>query len=83
VLNLGHDEWLEVSDSVALIGRTLGLSPRIEYTGGERGWPGDSPRILLDTGRIRGLGWRPTKSITESVVETLRFLSENEYALGR
>jgi UDP-glucose 4-epimerase len=83
VFNLGHDEWLEVSESIRIITRTLGLSPRLEYTGGERGWPGDSPKILLDTARIRGLGWKPTRSIEECVVETLGFLAENEYALRR
>jgi UDP-glucose 4-epimerase len=80
VFNLGHADWLEVRDSVAIITRAMGVSPRIEYAGGDRGWPGDSPKILLDTSRICGLGWAPTKSIEESVVETLRFLTENPYA---
>jgi UDP-glucose 4-epimerase len=76
VLNLGHTEWLEVNESIRIITRTMNVSPRLEYTGGERGWVGDSPRILLDTKRIRSLGWAPAKSIEESVVETLRFLME-------
>ncbi len=83
VLNLGHDEWIEVKDSIAVITRTMGVTPRIEYAGGERGWPGDSPKILLDTRRLRALGWKPTKTIEESVVETLRFLADNAYTLRR
>jgi UDP-glucose 4-epimerase len=83
VFNLGHTEWLEVDESIRIITRTMGVSPRIEYGGGERGWPGDSPKILLDTARIRALGWAPTKTIEESVVETLRFLAESPYALRR
>jgi UDP-glucose 4-epimerase len=83
VYNLGHDDWIDVSQSVACIAKAMGVTPRIEYAGGDRGWPGDSPRILLDTRRLRALGWAPTKSIEESIVETLRFLAENPYALKR
>jgi hypothetical protein len=36
----------------------------------------DSPKILLDTTRIRSLGWAPTRGIEESVAETLWFLME-------
>jgi UDP-glucose 4-epimerase len=83
VFNLGHTDWIEVKESVEIITRTMGLTPKVEYAGGERGWPGDSPKILLDTTRIRALGWAPTKSITEGVVETLKFLKENPYTEKR
>jgi hypothetical protein len=38
---------------------------------------------LLDTKRIRALGWAPSKTIAESVVETLTFLAENPYTEKR
>jgi UDP-glucose 4-epimerase len=76
VFNLGHTEWIEVKESIAVITRTMGVSPKLVYGGGERGWIGDSPRILLDTRRIRSLGWAPTMNIEESVVATLRYLME-------
>jgi UDP-glucose 4-epimerase len=83
ILNLGHDYWIEVNQSVEIITRVMGVSPRIEYGGGERGWVGDSPRILLDTSRIRALGWKPQKSIEESVAETLAFLMEHPFTERR
>jgi UDP-glucose 4-epimerase len=83
VFNLGHTDWIEVRDSIGIITKTMGLTPALEYAGGERGWPGDSPKILLDTARIRGLGWAPTKSIAESIVETLKFLAENAFTEKR
>jgi UDP-glucose 4-epimerase len=79
VFNLGHSYAIEVNDSIRIITRAMGVTPRVEYAGGERGWVGDSPRILLDTTRIRALGWKPAKTIEESVVETLNFLSEHAY----
>jgi UDP-glucose 4-epimerase len=79
VFNIGHDEWIQVNDSIRVICREMGVDPELRYTGGIRGWVGDSPKILLDTKRLRGLGWAPTKSIEQCVVETLRFLVENPF----
>ncbi|HZX42978.1 MAG TPA: NAD-dependent epimerase/dehydratase family protein, partial [Myxococcaceae bacterium] len=83
VLNLGHQDWIEVDESIAVITATLGVSPRIVHLGGERGWVGDSPRILLDTARLRALGWAPTRSIRESIVETLAFLEAHPFVDDR
>ena len=79
IYNLGHEDWLEVNQSIRIISRELGVTPEIRYSGGERGWVGDAPKILLDTKKIQSLGWKPTKTIEESVVETLRFIGENAY----
>jgi len=57
VYNLGTDETVVLDESIAVITARLGVSPRIELTGGRRGWPGDSPLIHLDCSRIRTLDW--------------------------
>src|SRR5262245_7340011 len=62
VFNLGTDEYCEVNDSIDWITGHLGLKPTRTYTGGERGWIGDSPFIFLDTAKIRSLGWKPKLS---------------------
>src|SRR5262249_62138067 len=83
LFNLGHQEWIEVDESIAIITATLGVKPRIVHGGGDRGWVGDSPRILLDTARLRALGWAPTRSIRESIVETLAFLEASPFVNDR
>jgi UDP-glucose 4-epimerase len=83
LFNLGHTDWLEVDQSIAIITRYLGLTPRIEHAGGERGWVGDSPRILLDTQKIRALGWSPQHTIEESVIDTLQYLDHNPFVAKR
>jgi UDP-glucose 4-epimerase len=83
IYNIGHDEWIEVNDSIKIICRTMGLSPTLKYGGGTRGWVGDSPRILLDATKLRALGWKPRKSIEACVVETLEFLEVNPYLAER
>jgi UDP-glucose 4-epimerase len=81
VYNLGTDETVVVDDSIALITAHLGVSPAIEHTGGERGWPGDSPLIHLDCARMRALGWAPTLTIKDAIVRTLDWLEANPYAV--
>lgn len=75
IFNLGTDEYCEVNDSIGWICEHLGLHPKLTYSGGERGWVGDSPFILLDCSRIRALGWRPRWTIKEAVMATIKFVS--------
>jgi UDP-glucose 4-epimerase len=77
VYNLGTDETIVVVDSVATIVSHLGLEPAIEYSGGKRGWAGDSPLIHLDCAKIRGLGWKPTVDIPTAVRRTLDWFEAN------
>jgi UDP-glucose 4-epimerase len=82
IFNLGTDEYCEVRDSVGWICGQLGVQPEIRFSGGERGWVGDNPFILLDCSRIRALGWRPELTIKESVLRTVAFLAHNEWTLA-
>lgn len=75
IFNLGTDEYCEVNDSIGWICEYLGLSPKITYGGGERGWIGDSPFILLDCSAIRALGWRPRLTIRQAVLATIQYVS--------
>ena len=75
IFNLGTDEYCEVNDSVGWICEHLGLRPKLTYSGGKRGWVGDSPFIFLDCSRIRALGWRPRLTIKEAVLATIKDVS--------
>jgi len=52
---------------------------RIEYTGGDRGWPGDVPTFSYDTSRIRALGWRPQRDSTAAVTHAVRRIIETGF----
>jgi UDP-glucose 4-epimerase len=83
IFNLGADEYCQVNDSIGWITNHLGISPQLIYTGGERGWIGDSPFIFLDCRKIRALGWTPRVSIREGVIRTLTFLQTNDWLLEK
>jgi UDP-glucose 4-epimerase len=57
----------------------LKIGPERSYSGGERGWIGDSPFILLETKRIRALGWAPKLTIREGILKTLSYLQANQW----
>jgi UDP-glucose 4-epimerase len=83
IFNLGTDEYCEVNDSIGWITGYLGLKPRLDYAGGDRGWIGDNPFIFLDTTRIRALGWSPKLTIRQGVERTIAWLIANRWVLER
>ena len=79
IYNLGTPEYVQVKDSIRFICAALGLQPRLEFTGGNRGWIGDNPFIFLDTRKIQATGWKPQLTIEQGVIRTLRWLEANRW----
>jgi UDP-glucose 4-epimerase len=79
IFNLGTDEFCDVNDSVVWLCDYLGVTPRRTYSGGERGWVGDSPFIFLDCSRARAAGWRPLLTIREGILRTVQYLEGNPW----
>ena len=83
VYNLGCDEYVQVNDSIGIICKALNIAPRLEYTGGNKGWIGDNPFIFLDTAKVRATGWHAKLSIEQGIERTLKWLRENQWILSR
>ena len=83
IYNLGTPEYVQVNNSIGYICDALGLKPKLEYTGGERGWVGDNPFIFLDTKKIQSTGWKTTLTIEQGIVRTVRWLQQNQWILTR
>ncbi len=79
IYNLGTDEYVQVNDSICFICRALDLKPKLEYTGGSRGWVGDNPFIFLSTQKIRGTGWKTSLTIEQGIGRTLQWLQQNHW----
>jgi UDP-glucose 4-epimerase len=79
VFNLGTNEYVQVNDSIAFICKSLGLKPKLEYTGGSRGWVGDNPFIFLDTKKVCATGWNPALTIEQGIGRTLNWLQQNRW----
>jgi UDP-glucose 4-epimerase len=79
IYNLGTAEYVQVNDSINCICRALGLKPKLEYTGGKRGWVGDNPFIFLDTKKIQSTGWKASLTIEQGIKCTLTWLQQNQW----
>ena len=79
IYNLGTEEYVQVNQSIGFICQALGLKPKMEYTGGNRGWVGDNPFIFLDTQRIRSTGWKTSLTIEQGIGRTLEWLQKNQW----
>lgn len=75
IFNLGTDEYCDVDQSINWIAGYLGLDPVRKYTGGQRGWVGDSPFIFLDCTKMRSFGWTPQLTIEQAVLRTIAYLT--------
>jgi UDP-glucose 4-epimerase len=78
VFNLGNEDTVKVRDIAAIVADEMGLrNVKFRYTGGERGWPGDVPRVQYDLRKTRKLGWMPRHNSSESVrITTQRLLAQ-------
>ena len=77
IINLGVNDVCEVNDSIHWICEELGVNPKLEYTGGDRGWIGDNPLIHLDPSKMTEMGWVPKYTIKQGIIKTLNFLIQD------
>jgi UDP-glucose 4-epimerase len=78
VINLGHREYVDVNRVARLVCEEMGLQDvELHYTGGIRGWLGDSPFVHLDISKLERIGFRPRIPIDEGIRRTVRYLLEH------
>jgi len=83
IFNLGHNNFINVNKSIEIITKLLNCTPKLKYSGGNSGWVGDLPFVFLDNSKIKKLGWKPKKSIEESIEETVKWLINNKWILKK
>ena len=78
VYNIGSDDWIDVRTIAHIVVEELRLTGvTYRFTGGERGWVGDVPRMLLAVEKLAALGWRPGYGSRESVRIAVRAMIGN------
>ena len=83
--NLGTRTTTSVTRIADIVSEEMGLNPSYEYTGGDRGWTGDVPKMRLSVEKLAALGYEPSLSSDEAVRQGVRDLldgAENEPHLG-
>jgi UDP-glucose 4-epimerase len=75
LVHLGNSDQIGITRVAELICEVMGLKDvRFKYTGGKRGWKGDSFSNFIANNHLDSLGWRPERASEEAVRETTRRL---------
>jgi UDP-glucose 4-epimerase len=74
--NLGTRTTTSVDRIAAIVADEMNLDPDYEYTGGDRGWTGDVPKMRLSIEKLSALGWQPDLSSEIAVRQATRELLE-------
>lgn len=73
-VNVGCGEDIAILELNRLVNRIVGFSGEIVH---DLDKPDGTPRKLLDTTRLTGLGWRPSISLEEGIAQTYQWFLEN------
>lgn len=75
IFNLGQNYTITVNEVADLITAEMGLKgTRYRYTGGNIGWLGDQPVVLLSIDKIASKSWKPKVSIEDGLKRTITYL---------
>jgi GDP-L-fucose synthase len=74
-INVGVGQDLEIRELAALVARTVGFEGDIAYDASK---PDGTPRKLMDSSRLSGLGWKPRIDLGIGVAETYAWYVANE-----
>jgi UDP-glucose 4-epimerase len=73
IFNIGSTDTIKSTEIGELIANEMGLHDvKFTYTGGNRGWKGDVPKMLLSIDKLQKLGWNPSHSSKSSVIAATR-----------
>ena len=77
--NVGSEDWIDVRSIAEIVCEEMGLkNTKFRFTGGERGWVGDVPKMQLSVDKIKGLRWKPQTGSAESVRIAIRTMLEEQ-----
>jgi GDP-L-fucose synthase len=79
IINVGSGEEVSIGELAGVIGEVVGFEGEIVY---DRSKPDGTPRKLMDSSRLRGLGWRPEVGLREGILRTYEWFCARERSLA-
>ncbi|HJP58679.1 MAG TPA: GDP-L-fucose synthase [Gemmatimonadaceae bacterium] len=76
--NIGSGEELTIRELANEVARVVGYNGPIEWDSSK---PDGTPRKLLDSSKVRGLGWSPSISLRDGLTRTYEWFLENAAAV--
>ena len=73
IFNVATDDYIDVSTIAEIVIEEMGLDGvKLNYSGGDRGWKGDVPKVRFDLAKIHGLGWKSKYNSDEAIRLSIR-----------
>ena len=73
LFNVATNEYVDVSTIAKIVVEEMELVDiEFGYTGGDRGWKGDVPKVRFNLDKIHRLGWRANYDSSEAVRKSIR-----------
>ena len=86
VYNIGSEDQINVKEIAQIVIKEMGLkNVKLTCTGGVddgRGWKGDVKNMLLDSSKLKSLGWKPKLNSRQAVEKTARELVKTAIRLA-
>lgn len=67
IYNLGTRTTVSVTRIAEIVSDVVDCDPEFEYTGGDRGWTGDVPKMRLSIEKVGATGWKPELESAQAV----------------
>ena len=78
IYNLANTDSMKIKQVAKIVCEEIGVNPIFKYTGGIRGWPGDTPNTILDITKALSVGWKPKYDCKTAVRNTVKYLFERK-----
>ena len=75
IVNIGVGEDISIADLAGVVGEVVGYQGEIVYDSSK---PDGTPRKLVDTSKINGLGWQAGIPLREGIKSTYQWFLDNE-----
>jgi len=75
VYNVATDDYITVTEIAGVACKVAGLDPTMvnyKYTGGDRGWKGDVPKVLFNVTKIKQLGWIAERTSFQAIEASIK-----------
>jgi GDP-L-fucose synthase len=75
IINVGSGDEISIGDLARLVSEVVGYTGETVY---DRSKPDGTPRKLLDSGRLRALGWEPGVSLRPGIARTYQWFQQSQ-----
>ena len=74
-INIGSGEDLSIKELATKVSKAAGFNGEIIWDSAK---PDGTPRKVLDVTKIKNLGWKPSISLDEGIIQTIQWYQENK-----